>query len=50
MAATKIAEKKAVVQVTDSEARKEAIASTLRIIEKDFGKGAVMMISACSVT
>ena len=44
MAATKKAEKKAVVQVTDSEARKEAIANTLRIIEKDFGKGAVMKL------
>ena len=44
MAATKKAEKRTVVQVTDSEARKEAIASTLRIIEKDFGKGAVMKL------
>jgi len=44
MAATKKAEKKTVIRVVDTEARQEAIRNALTMIEKDFGKGAIMKL------
>ena len=42
--ATKKAEKKVVARVTETAARQEAIKNALTMIEKDFGKGAVMKL------
>ena len=42
--ATKKAEKKVVTRVTDTAARQEAIKNALTMIEKDFGKGAIMKL------
>ena len=44
MAATKKAEKKVALRVIDTEARQEAIQNALGMIEKDFGKGAIMKL------
>ena len=42
--ATKKAEKKVVARVTETAARQEAIKNALTMIEKDFGKGAIMKL------
>jgi len=42
--ATKKADKKVVARVTETAARQEAIKNALTMIEKDFGKGAIMKL------